>query len=152
MAKIDGFREFLEVASKEIASTAAREITKDLKQRGPYWSGHFEEQWVVERGNVSIPADSEHPQTARQRWQAHDDGINPQPRRTTPVQIPQNASQLTIGNRAAYRDIAMDLLPGRVEPGKNNTADQDWFTRYVQGGGINQALRRATNEVEKSKL
>ena len=46
----------------------------------------------------------------------------------------------------------MDLLPGRVEPGKRNTAKQDWFLTYVQGGGINQALRRATNEVEKSKM
>ena len=152
MAKIEGFREFLEVASKEIASTAAREITNDLKQRGPYWSGHFEEQWEVKPGNVSIPADSEHPFSPRERWQAHDDNTMPLPRRTTPVQIPQNADQLTIGNRAAYRDIAMDLLPGRVEPGKRNTAKQDWFLTYVQGGGINQALRRATNEVEKSKM
>ena len=152
MSKIKGFRQFLEVRSKKIAAAAAQEITTDLKNRGPYWSGHFEESWEVKRGNVRIPADSEHPLSPRERWQAYDDDTRPLPRRTTPVSIPQNASQLTIGNRAAYRDIAMDLLPGRVEPGKQNTADQDWFLTYTQGGEINRAIRRATNKVENSKM
>ena len=151
MAKIEGFREFLDVASKEIASTAAREITKDLKERGPYWSGHFESQWVVERGNVTIPADSEHPDTPSQRWRDHDAGTNPQPRRQTLVQIPQNASQLTIGNRAAYRDIAMDLLPGRFSVDKNNTAPADWFVTYTQAGGLKNAVQRGIKKAEKLK-
>ena len=61
-----------------------------------------------------------------------------------PVDIPQGFTQFTIGNRAKYRDYAMDLLiPGRFETDKNNTADQDWYIRYVQGGGMKQALERA---------
>ena len=32
-----------------------------------------------------------------------------------------------------YRNIAMDLVPGRFKPGKTNTAGQDWYLLYVEG-------------------
>ena len=44
----------------------------------------------------------------------------------------------------------MDLLPGRFEPGRANTADNDWFIKYAQGGGLTKALERATGIASKS--
>jgi len=48
-----------------------------------------------------------------------------------------------------YRDIALDLIPGRFEVDKNNTAEQDWFLRYVQGGGLRTALKEATGQASR---
>jgi len=141
MAKIKGLRQYIEVASKEIVSTAAKEIATDLKKNGPYWSGHFESQWVVVPGAVDIPATSD-----------HDGNRDRKPRTTTSIDIPKGHKRLTIGNRAKYRDIALDLLPGRVKDGKNNTAPQDWFVTYTQGGGIRNALQRAIRKARKSRL
>ena len=148
--KLPGFRKWLDNVSEETARAGAKEIVTDLKQAGPYWSGHFEESWEVRGGDVRIPADSEHPLSARDSWQGWSDGNLPLNRRITPVDIPQGFTQFTIGNRAKYRDVAMDLLPGRFETDKNNTADKDWYIRYVQGGGMKKALERATGIASKS--
>ena len=32
-----------------------------------------------------------------------------------------------------YRNIAMDLVPGRFDKGKKNTAGQDWYLLYADG-------------------
>jgi hypothetical protein len=53
----------------------------------------------------------------------------------------------TIGNRMEYRNIAMDLVPGRVEDGKRNTAPQDWYILYVEGGLLRKRLQQSTNRV-----
>lgn len=148
--KLPGFRKWLDGVSKETARAGAQEIVTDLKKAGPYYSGHFEESWEVKGGDVRIPADSEHPLSARESWQAWDDKTLPLARRITPVDIPQGFTQFTIGNRVKYRDYAMDLLPGRFESDKNNTADKDWYIRYVQGGGMKKALERATGIASKS--
>ena len=148
--KLPGFRKWLDNVSEETARAGAKEIVTDLKTAGPYYTGHFEESWEVKGGDVRIPADSEHPLGARERWQGWDDNTFPLPRRISPVDIPQGFTQFTIGNRSKYRDVALDLVPGRVEPGKNNTAPKDWFVRYAQGGGLSKALERATGIASKS--
>ena len=152
MAKIKGLRQFIQSTSKKAAAAAAREVVDDLKQQGPYYTGHFEESWVVVPGAVNVPATSEHPLSPRDRWQGWEGGDFPDNRRQTPVDIPEGHSTLTIGNRAKYRDIAMDLLPGRYEVDKNNTADKDWFVRYVQAGGLKAAVQRGIRKAEKSKM
>jgi hypothetical protein len=41
--KLPGFRQWLDIVSEETAQAVALEIVSDLKRRGPYWSGEFEE-------------------------------------------------------------------------------------------------------------
>ena len=148
--KLPGFRQWLDTVSEETAKAGAEQIVNDLKEAGPYYTGHFEESWVVLGGDKRIPADSEHPLSARERWQGWDDESFLLNRRTTPVAIPTGHTQFTIGNRAKYRDIAMDLVPGRFEAGKNNTANQDWYVTYAQGGDMTKALERATGIASKN--
>ena len=50
------------------------------------------------------------------------------------IDIPQGSTQYSIGICAQCRDIALDLFPGRFEPGKVNTAMKDWFVKQAQGG------------------
>ena len=50
---------------------------------------------------------------------------------------------MTIGNVMEYRNIALDLIPGRT-PKNGNTAPQDWYVGYAQGTGLKNALKRAT--------
>ena len=152
MAKLTGMQQFLEVASKKMVSAAATEVVDDLKEKGPYWQGHFESQWVVVPGAVDIPANTEHPLGARESWQGWESGALPNTRTKTPVDIPEGHQRLTIGNRAKYRDIAMDLVPGRYEIDKNNTAEKDWFAKYTLGGGLKSAVQRGTKKAEKSKM
>ena len=148
--KLPGFRKWLDNVSEETARAGAQEIVTDLKKAGPYYTGHFEESWVVKGGDGRIPADSEHPLSARESWQGWDDNTFPLNRRVSPVDIPQGFTQYTIANRAKYRDVAMDLAPGRFSPGKNNSAPQDWYVKYAQGGGMAKALERATGIASKS--
>ena len=148
--KLPGFRKWLDGVSEETARAGAQEIVKDLKARGPYWTGWFEEQWEVRGGDTRIPADVPHPLSASESWRGWRDGTLPLPRRISPVDIPQGFTQFTIGNRAKYRDYALDLIPGRFDSGKNNTADKDWFIKYAQGGGLAKALERATGIASKS--
>ena len=152
MAELKGVKQILELASQKLVEAAAAEIVDDLKDKGPYYTGHFEESWEVAPGAVNIPATSQHPLTNTQRWQGWKTNQFPESRRRTPVRIPEGESTLTIGNRASYRDYAMDLLPGRVEPGKNNTAPKDWFVTYVQGGGLDQAIKRGARQAKKTRM
>ena len=66
------------------------------------------------------------------------------------MEIPQlskgQKSEYTIGNQMEYRNIALDLVPGRFEAGRNNTAPRNWYALYVMGAGLQEALRRATGK------
>jgi hypothetical protein len=140
---------------------AAERIVADLQEAGPGYSGHFGNSWVIEPGDVQVPATSA-------------GGGGPQAIR--PIRAPllsgaQTAQEIryTIGNRASYRDQAMDLRPGRffkpdfdpikkpvakggrfgdlrpdVKAGEGDaisTAQRDWFTTYVEGGQIDERVR-----------
>ena len=148
--KLPGLRKWLDVVSEETAKAGAAEIVDDLKRRGPYYSGHFEESWVVLGGDKRIPADSPNPLSESEKWDGRKSGAFPLNRRVTPVAIPDNHTQFTIGNRADYRNIALDLTPGRVEPGKANTAPQDWYVTYIQAGGMAAALERGTGVASRN--
>ena len=45
-----------------------------------------------------------------------------------------------------YRNIALDLIPGRVENASVISAPQDWYRTYVQAGGLKSALRKGYDE------
>ena len=89
---------------------AARDITLELKRRGPYWTGQFEAAWEVAAGQVAIEGnlkDSSN-QEERDTEPLNKKGQHP----TTPVFVPPADESLrgyTIGNLMEYAKIAMDL-------------------------------------------
>ena len=124
--KLPGFRQWLETVSEETARAGAEQIVTDLKQAGPYWSGHFEEQWVVLPGDKKVPADSEHPLSARESWQGWEDlhcPYNAEPPCRHPTR-PHPIHHRQQGHLPRHRDGSD---PGRYAVDKNNTADQDWY-------------------------
>ena len=145
--KLPGFSTYVKNIKNTVSREAAEQIVKDLKDIGPYWSGDFESAWVVKPGTTRVSAtrqpSGERPDTARGR-------------QTTPVSVPpargRGNVEYTIGNEMVYRDIAMDLDPGRVrwkggEP--PNTAPQDWYRTYVEGGNLRLTLEQATARAAK---
>ena len=148
----DQLRRFVREVETEVAQKAAKQIVKDLKMLGPYWTGEFEAAWEVRPGNQDIPGDQESSLTASEKWTGWSDGTFPFPRRITPVEIPRLGAKqhnYTIGNRMKYRDYALDLIPGRFEVDKSNTAGRNWYLLYLMGGGLQNALRQGTNEASK---
>jgi hypothetical protein len=126
------------------AAATAERIAAELAAAGPWWGGDFAKAWEIGTGDVTIPADR-----PGKPW-------GPQtPRGTVPaVKAPAvtgrqffTTGRYTIGNRMEYRNIALDLEPGRWGEDKNNTAPQDWYTTYLQGGQLNQAIKLASEPV-----
>ena len=114
---------------------AARNITMELKQRGPYWTGQFEAAWEVAAGQVRLDSNLGDQAT----WEQIKNG--PKARQVTPVFVPPADERLlgyTIGNLMEYADVALDHVPG--EDGRYRheraraTAEADWFDRYILGG------------------
>lgn len=116
---------------------AARNITMELKRRGPYWTGQFEAAWEVAAGQVRIDSNLGDQAT----WDQIGPKSKPKSRQVTPVFVPPADERLlgyTIGNLMEYADIAMDLEPGddgryRHERARA-TAEADWFAHYILGG------------------
>ena len=46
----------------------------------------------------------------------------------------------TIGNLTKYRNVALDLVPGRTEQAREISAPQDWYRTYVEGGTMQKRL------------
>jgi hypothetical protein len=121
----------------ELSEELTQTIVNDLKDRGPYWTGQFEEGWRVFKGSVNVPATQE-PILSFSERMAYGPADYPGPSEV-PGGIPEakgRATQTyTIANITTYRDIAMDLDPERVRIGdgnRNNTADPDWYLNYMQ--------------------
>ena len=135
-----------------VSEEAAQEIVNSLKEKGPYWTGQFEEGWRVELGRQEIPA-TEPPHLSASERRAYGQGT----RRVTPVPggIPpatgRKSIYYSIDNVTTYRDIAKDLVPGRFAEGKNNTAPQDWYANYTLGGGLMNDLERATKRAASQR-
>jgi hypothetical protein len=139
---------YLNLVKSEVAEKAVEDITTQLKIRGPYWTGEFEEAWEVTDGSP-IPADIPASGTKEDRLAA-----GPQPRQVTklragvdfPSAPKKGPVNYAIGNRMEYRDIAQDLTAGRIKGGGNETADQDWYVNYVQGGGLATTIQLSTGK------
>ena len=137
----------------EVAETASEEIIKKLQIEGPYWSGEFAGAWEARLGKTTIPADQ------KSMFRGDYRSALKQPRQMQPYSVqaaPKDGNkkvEYTIDNRMEYRDIAKDLQPDATgqlrgdKPGR--TAPKDWYTRYLQGGGLAQTLALATDRVSK---
>ena len=140
--------------SSEVAEEAVEQVVRNLKGRGPFWTGEFENGWVVELGDVTIPA-SKKRGDGRSLKQILAEG--PRPRDISllraGVDFPNAPKKTkityTIDNEMDYRDIAKDLIPGRIKGGGNQTAPQNWYTTYIQGGALATTLQLATGRVSK---
>ena len=131
MAKLKSLVKDLERGLKEATREAAADIQLDLKLNGPYWTGEFEGNWVARVGQVNIPATKDGPEERPK---------TPEPRAITPpvVPNPKGLNGYTIGNLSSYRDVALDLLPGRIKKEGGGTARQDWYDLYL------------TNQIDKT--
>ena len=142
--KLPGFTTWVDNIKNTVSQEAATQIVDDLKQVGPYWSGDFEAAWVVKAGKTRISASR--PGRSEQPPQ-------PRPRQITPVSVPKptgrKSVEYTIGNEMEYRNLAMDLEPGRIKGGGNETAEQDWYRTYVEGGNLRLTLQQSTNRAAK---
>jgi hypothetical protein len=144
------FDTYINLIKAEVAEKAAEEITTQLKIRGPYWTGEFEEAWEVTSGKP-IPASTPASGTRDERQEA-----GPQPRQVTrlkagvdfPNAPKKGPIKYTIDNRMEYRDIAKDIVPGRIKAGRQ-TAKQDWYVNYTQGGGLATTIQLATNKTSQ---
>lgn len=140
--KLPGLRTWVENIKNTVSEEAARQIVTDLKTIGPYWTGDFEESWVVRPGDVRVAATRRGVPT-RPKF--------PYQRQITDVTIPKATGRksisYTIGNTMVYRNIALDLEPGRIKDGGNETAEQDWYAQYIEGGNLRLTLEQTTARV-----
>ena len=145
--RVPGLRAWVENTKNTLTEAAARDIVIDLKIKGPYWTGEFEENWVVKRGAVGVAASKEPTLYTR----------TPFPRNISDVNIPpakgRGSITYSISNAMRYRDIALDLVPGRLgKDGANNAyptqPPQDWYERYLKTEMV-YTIARATKRVAR---
>ena len=148
--KLPGFSAYLEKIKQVTAKEAATRIVGELVFLGPWYSGEFAKNWVVRVGDKRIPATVE-PQQPRPFQRTT--------RRALPAPVvpslrgtgAKKAVGYTIGNLMTYRNIAMDLEPGRLfnESGaqiaRTSSAPQDWYRTYIEGGSLKDTLSAAVN-------
>ena len=141
------------------AQAAASGIVQDLRDSGPWWSGEFASNWEI---NLDSPVAATLAPADDSPWgyqDLEDIAAKKTPRRQLPPLTPPSISGLQegetryyfIGNRMIYRDIALDLVPGRLKGGRGGTAPQDWYETYVVGGGLDQSIRLAVNPVLRAE-
>jgi len=148
--KIPGLNAWVDNIKNALSENAARDIVIDLKIAGPYWSGEFEAAWVVKRGAVSVGA--------TKQSELDLTGVFPErkDRTITDVTIPKATGRgditYAIGNEMAYRNIALDLEPGRRVPSRDESyTDQparNWYDTYVNTQ-LRDRLERTTGKVAR---
>lgn len=144
-----------EVKKKIVSSakTAARQIVKDLRVKGPFYTGTFRDSWYYEDPN----------------------GRKSTAPSMTLAMVTTPKAYISIGNSASYADQAMDLVPyisgpfperkgpppikiglrpdGAVrglilpDPKGNNTSTAQlyWFDGYMNGGSFAKSFREAAD-------
>ncbi len=145
--KIPGLNAWVDSIKNELSENAARDIVIDLKIAGPYWSGEFEANWVVKRGSVGVSASKE---------SQFGDFPERKSRTITDVTIPPAKGRgdvtYSISNQMNYRDIALDLKPGRLnKSGQLSYSDQpaqDWYVKYAQTQ-LRSRLEQTTGKVAR---
>jgi hypothetical protein len=134
---------------------AAEAITAELQDAGPAWTGTFRNAWRILPGEATGV-----PSIARLGVYEPGDRPNPVPvqrQRVPPVSFgtrfssvfTKNKTLYTITNLALYREVAMDLVPGRAPP---RTAPQDWFITYLGGGALDRTLTVAMDSALRGIL
>ena len=145
--KIPGFNAWVNTIGTELSEAVARDIVIDLKIEGPYWSGEFEANWVVKRGAVGGAAN---------KVSAFGDFPERKQRTITDITIPPATGKGTITysifNQMKYRDVALDLVSGRLgNSGNRSYSDQppqDWYLKYLQTR-LGTRLKQTTGEVAR---
>ena len=129
----------------------AYEVTRELIELSPEWTGEFRDNWVVKAGQVRIEADKE------ASYPRPDRGDRPMTWSTTPTPVVPIADDslrgYTIGNRMEYADIAMDLMPapdGYRWEREGASARRDWFERYILGRDAQQTIATATRQAMRT--
>ena len=158
--KIPGLQTWVENIKNEVSQETAREIVKDLQWLGPWYSGDFGNNWVVKSGITTIGATKDrrpgfelsvpNARLPNSKPAGSNSSAMPGPAGGVPRPKGRKSINYTIGNRMKYRNIAMDLVPGRFDKNKRNTAIQDWYILYVEGvGGVSlrRRLEVSTNRV-----
>lgn len=145
--KIPGLNAYVDKIKNTLSEAAARDIVIDLKIAGPYWSGEFEQNWVVKRGSVGVAA------TKQSSFAFLPEK---QPKDISDFDVPPATGRgnitYSIANRMEYRDIAMDLKPdatGKLRgdrPGR--TADKYWYDTYVNTE-LRDRLKKTTDKVAR---
>ena len=115
---------YSQVAARQIAE----KLVSDLAKASPYYSGEFADNWVVIAGNTPVAPNTPPTEPRPKQRQSRKKPVLPI------VPSLRGTGQLvyTIGNTMEYRDIAMDLLPGRTEKGQRLSAPQDWYLKYLR--------------------
>ena len=148
--KLPGFSAYLEKIKQVTAKEAATRIVGELVFLGPWYSGEFARHWVVRTGDKRIPATVK-PQQPR-AFERTTRRLLPAP--VVPSLRGTGAKKVvgyTIGNLMTYRNLAMDLVPGRlfdesgVQIARTSSAEQDWYRRYIEGGSLKATLGAAVN-------
>ena len=140
--KLPGFSEYLEEVTQVTAREAATRIVGELQFLSPWYSGEFAANWVVRVGDKRIvPTVSAKPSYQRTDRQALPAPVVPSLRGTGSK---KNVGY-TIGNLTEYRNVAMDLVPGRVEEARQLSAPRDWYRTYIEGGSLTSALQAAVS-------
>ena len=138
--KLPGFSEYLEEITQVTAKEAATRIVGELRFLGPWYSGEFAKNWVVRIGDKRIPATVTAPEIFQRT-----------PRQVLPAPVipslrgtgSKKNVGYTIGNMTVYRNVALDLVPGRTEKARQLSAPQDWYRTYIEGGSMRNTLAAA---------
>ncbi len=129
--------------TQRLAREAAKEVVRELVLISPQYTRDFAKNWVVVPGNVVIPANTPRSEP-RPSERLASLTIDPP---DVPTLNKTGERQYSIGNTMVYRDIAMDLKPGRVENAKTISAPQDWYIGYLRSpNGLRRAIEKATNK------
>ena len=149
--KFPGFSTWANRIKNVTLEEAADLVVKELQKEGPAWSGEFRNAWKIVSGpGKRIPAsqESRFDESTRRSLQPGE----AEPRKTikAPKLKGRGDNGYTIGNSMTYRDIALDLVPGRWDDGKRNTAPQDWYVTFAEGGRLKDLLADATFKAEKN--
>ena len=143
----------------EVARYAAVEIMNDLAEAGPEWTGKFQDSWIaVPIGRAaSGSTGGGYPYT-----------LNDVPKLSTSIKETARVKKFEIVNTQPYAEYALDLKEGKFRgignpagevvatgsrpvPGRRgevsgtggarSTAPLDWYTSYLNGGGMAKALQ-----------
>lgn len=148
--KLTGFTAYVDRVKNVTAEEAAKLIVEELQKEGPAYTGEFRNAWKVEPGvGKSIPAVKETKYSSKERKAFRFKGPVAREDIDVPKLTGRGSNGYTIGNVMNYRNIALDLVPGRYKQGKKNTADPDWYLVFVEGGKLRDILEAATLKAAK---
>ena len=135
---------------ESVATRAPRQIAEqvvaELQEAGPKWTGTFRNAWRINHGDTPVA-----PTVDRSGGYVYERGDDPNPEPARRITVPalgfgprfratltKRKTVYTIGNASRYRELAMDLEPGRKPP---RTAPQDWFITYMDGGAFTRTVQ-----------